>query len=112
MPHRRGKSSAAVAEKRKTQRRSIRRNVNRGVGAVATSGSRAQVMHGTAMKTPGGLSKGELMYNKSGRIVSVRKHKLGGMRWKRLVASGKVHTLTRADRMKGVAAMKRRKGSA
>ena len=33
-------------------------------------GSRAQVMHGTALKTAGGLKKTDLKYNKSGRIVS------------------------------------------
>jgi DVNP family len=33
-------------------------------------GSRAQVMHGTALKTAGGLRKADLKYNKAGRIVS------------------------------------------
>lgn len=37
-------------------------------------GSRPQVMHGTAYKTVGGLTKSSLMYNKYGRIVSRRKH--------------------------------------
>ena len=36
-------------------------------------GSRAMVMHGTAEKTKGGLTKANLMYNKAGRIVSRRK---------------------------------------
>ena len=36
-------------------------------------GSRAQVMHGTADHTSGGLKKGDLKYNKSGRIVSRKK---------------------------------------
>jgi hypothetical protein len=36
-------------------------------------GSRAQVMHGTAKKTSGGLLKKDLAYNKSGAIVSRRK---------------------------------------
>mgnify|MGYP001430437180 CR=1 FL=1 len=35
-------------------------------------GSRAQVHHGTAYKTSGGLTKGELVKNKNGRIVSRR----------------------------------------
>ena len=39
------------------------------------SGSRVQVMNGTAYKTPGGLVKGDLMMNKWGRIVSKLKHK-------------------------------------
>ena len=37
-------------------------------------GSRAQVWHGTAYQTPGGLNKSHLMMNKHGRIVSKRKH--------------------------------------
>ena len=40
-----------------------------------TIGSRAQVFHGTVDKTTGGLEKKDLMKNKHGRIVSVRKHK-------------------------------------
>ena len=36
-------------------------------------GSRAQVMHGTAKKTSGGLLKKDLAYNKSGSIVSKKK---------------------------------------
>jgi len=39
-----------------------------------TIGSRAQVWHGTAKKTSGGLTKSDLMKNKSGRIVSRAKH--------------------------------------
>ena len=38
------------------------------------SGSRAQVWHGTAFKTSGGLKKTDLMQNKAGRIVSRSKH--------------------------------------
>jgi len=36
-------------------------------------GSRAQVMHGTADHTAGGLKKGDLKMNKWGRIVSRKK---------------------------------------
>lgn len=39
----------------------------------ANIGSRAQVMHGNAKKTSGGLGKGDLMRNKSGSIVSKKK---------------------------------------
>tara|TARA_B100001094_G_C17776282_1_gene597530 strand:- start:77 stop:688 length:612 start_codon:yes stop_codon:yes gene_type:complete len=35
-----------------------------------TTGSRAQVMHGTAKKTTGGLTKSQLKYNNQGKIVS------------------------------------------
>ena len=37
-------------------------------------GSRAQVWHGTAYKTSGGLTREHLFYNKHGRIVSRKKH--------------------------------------
>ena len=40
-----------------------------------TVGSRAQVYHGTAHHTSGGLTKKNLMMNKWGRIVSSKKHK-------------------------------------
>ena len=35
-------------------------------------GSRAEVMHGTARRTSGGLRKQHLKYNKRGKIVSKR----------------------------------------
>jgi len=41
---------------------------------VQTVGTRAQVWHGTAKKTSGGLTKSHLMKNKAGRIVSRAKH--------------------------------------
>jgi hypothetical protein len=37
-------------------------------------GTRAQVWHGTAYKTSGGLTKTDLLQNKNGRIVSRAKH--------------------------------------
>jgi len=43
-------------------------------GKIHTIGTRAQVWHGTAKKTSGGLLKSDLMMNKSGRIVSRSKH--------------------------------------
>jgi len=42
-------------------------------GARRAVGSRAQVMHGTAHHTKGGLTKKQLKYNKYGKIVSARK---------------------------------------
>jgi len=39
-----------------------------------TIGTRAEVYHGTARRTSGGLTKNELMINKHGRIVSRKKH--------------------------------------
>jgi hypothetical protein len=37
-------------------------------------GSRRQVYNGSAEKTPGGLTKSDLIKNKHGRIVSAKKH--------------------------------------
>ena len=50
-------------------------------------GTRAQVWHGTAYKTSGGLTHSHLMKNKSGRIVSRSKH-LSAKKEKRLVKAG------------------------
>ena len=52
-----------------------------------TTGTRAQVWHGTAKKTSGGLTKSALMMNKHGRIVSRKKHNTA-KREKRLVKAG------------------------
>ena len=49
-------------------------------------GSRAQVWHGTAFKTAGGLTKSQLKMNKHGRIVSVKKSKSNPL--KRLTDAG------------------------
>jgi hypothetical protein len=50
-------------------------------------GTRAQVWHGTAYKTTGGLTKSDLMQNKAGRIVSKAKH-FTAKKEKRLVKAG------------------------
>ena len=44
---------------------------------LKASGSKAQVWHGTAKHTPGGLTRKDLMKTKKGRIVSKRKHAIG-----------------------------------
>ena len=49
-------------------------------------GSRAQVWHGTAFKTPGGLTRKQLKMNKHGRIVSLKKSKSNPL--KRLTDAG------------------------
>ena len=51
-------------------------------------GSRAEVMHGTAYKTSGGLKKNELKYNKHGKIVSRAKSAKGKTLLKRLTDKG------------------------
>lgn len=50
-------------------------------------GSRAEVWHGTAFKTPGGLTKSHLLKNKAGRIVSKSKHQTA-KKERRLVKAG------------------------
>jgi hypothetical protein len=57
---------------------------------MQTTGSKAQVWHGTAKKTSGGLTKSHLMRNKHGRIVSKRKHSLGKKSIKNLKKLGYV----------------------
>lgn len=55
---------------------------------MKTIGSRAQVWHGTATHTAGGLTKEKLMMNKRGRIVSKARHALGQNAIKHLEKSG------------------------
>ncbi len=50
-------------------------------------GTRAQVWHGTAYKTTGGLTKNNIMQNKNGRIVSKSKH-ASAKKEKRLIKAG------------------------
>ena len=54
---------------------------------LKTFGSRAEVFHGNAKKTSGGLTKKDLMKNKHGAIVSRKKH-LTAKREKRLEKHG------------------------
>ena len=53
----------------------------------ALIGTRAQVWHGTAYKTSGGLTHNDLMMNKHGRIVSKSKH-VSAKKDKRLIKAG------------------------
>ena len=57
-------------------------------GALRAVGSHAEVWHGTARHTSGGLKKKDLMKNKHGRIISRRKHALGKKALKNLVKAG------------------------
>ena len=58
-----------------------------GKGFDMLIGTRAQVWHGTAFKTSGGLTKSNLLQNKHGRIVSRAKHSTA-KKENRLVKSG------------------------
>lgn len=71
-------------------------------------GSRAQVMHGTADHTSGGLTKKDLKYNKHGRIVS-RKKSQKAKKEKRLEKAG---YKTRRGKFGAVKVKKGKKGGA
>lgn len=72
-------------------------------------GTRAEVWHGTAYKTSGGLKKDDLMKNKAGRIVSAVKYKTAKKEMRLLKAGygtkkgkfGYVKLSTRKGRGKG-----------
>ena len=53
-----------------------------------TVGSKAEVFHGTAKHTSGGLKKKDLMKTKAGRIVSRKKHAAGKKALARLRKAG------------------------
>jgi len=57
------------------------------MSSIPRIGSKAQVYHGTARQTPGGLKKGDLMFKK-GRIISRRKSAAGKKAIKHLFALG------------------------
>ena len=81
-------------------------DVKTGGSHMPRVGTRAQVMHGNAHHTSGGLTKKDLKYNKAGRIVSVRKsrtakskgllkkwEKKSGVKW--TMKNGKPHKVSR-----------------
>jgi hypothetical protein len=69
---------------RKNTRKADRKTMMMG-GAV---GTKAQVFHGTATRTAGGLTKGDLVMNKRGHIVSKKQQAAGKKAFKRLAALG------------------------
>jgi hypothetical protein len=80
--------------RRGTRKNSRRNNMNvaanmmMGGARMPAVGSKAQVWHGTARHTSGGLTRKDLMKNKHGRIVSRRKAALGKKALKHLVKAG------------------------
>ena len=66
---------------------STRKNMTGGAKMPAV-GTKAQVYHGTAKHTSGGLTKKDLMKTKKGRIVSKKKHAAGLKAIKKLFAKG------------------------
>ena len=69
---------------------SMRRNNNMMGGKMPAVGTKAQVYHGTAKHTSGGLTKKDLMKAKKGRIVSKKKHAAGQRAIKKLKKMGYV----------------------
>lgn len=67
-----------------------RKNMNQTGGKMMTVGTKAQVYHGTAKHTSGGLHKKDLMKTRKGRIVSKRKHAAGLKALKQLKKAGYV----------------------
>jgi len=55
---------------------------------MPTVGSKAQVFHGSAKHTSGGLKKSDLVQNKHGRIVSRKKQAAGRKALKYLTRKG------------------------
>lgn len=74
-----------AATRKNTRRNNARREGEEMMmgGAKVTVGTKAQVWHGTAKHTSGGLKKKDLMKHK-GKIVSRRKHAAGLKAIKRL----------------------------
>jgi hypothetical protein len=77
-------SAGAPASRRNTRRN----NMMGGGKKMPAVGTKAQVYHGTAKHTSGGLTKKDLMKTKKGRIVSRKKHAAGKRALKRLVKAG------------------------
>ena len=55
---------------------------------MIATGSRAKVMHGTALHTSGGLTKKDLKYNKSRKKIVSRKRSTQAKKQKRLEKAG------------------------
>jgi hypothetical protein len=65
-----------------------RRMTRKAGGAHKAIGTRAEVMHGTAHHTSGGLTAKDLKYNKHGRIVSRKASEAGKKALKHLERAG------------------------
>ena len=85
---------------------------------IKTVGSKAEVWHGTALKTSGQLHKKDLVKTKKGRIVSRRKQAAGKKAIKRLFAlgykptKGKFSLMRKSGKSKKMSRRTRKKGGA
>lgn len=76
-----------------------------GTKTTKTTGSRRQVINGTAKKTVGALAKGDLKRNKQGRIVSKKASEAGKTSFKNIktwqqMVMEQYRKLTGKDRLK------------
>ena len=76
--------------RRRRSRKSCRKNNMMGGAKIPAVGSKAEVYHGSAKHTSGGLTKKDLMKTKRGRIVSRKKHAAGKKALKNLRKAGYV----------------------
>jgi len=76
-----------MANRTRKNKRTNGNNVQAG-GKTPRVGTRAQVWHGTAHHTSGGLTRNDLKQNKHGRIVSRRASAAGKKALKHLVKAG------------------------
>ena len=71
------KNQSGVGFSHRLSGRGARKVSKSGKEYPASVGTNAQVWHGTKQKTPGGLTKDDLMKTSKGRIVSKKKHAQG-----------------------------------
>jgi hypothetical protein len=83
---RRSRKQSGGAKAKKSRKVAKTRKASK-AGKTPAVGSKAQVFHGSAKHTSGGLTKSDLMKHK-GRIVSRKKHALGKKAFKNLVKAG------------------------
>jgi hypothetical protein len=76
--------------RRRRNNTTMRKNNVMAGGKMPAVGTKAQVYHGTAKHTSGGLTKKDLMKTKKGRIVSKKKHAAGQKAIKKLKKLGYV----------------------
>ena len=81
-------NSSNMMTRRNTRKNRKNNTMVAGGKKIPAVGTKAQVWHGTAKHTSGGLKKSDLMKTKKGRIVSKKKHALGKKSLKNLKKAG------------------------
>lgn len=80
-----GPNGKFLSKKTRSASRASRKAVNEN---AITVGTKAQVLHGTAKHTAGGLKQSDLIINKRGKIVSRKQQAAGKKALKHLVNAG------------------------